>query len=91
MRVDNLIELLKMFPSDMRVYIQTCEGDLLSPIGKRNVWVADAWIDKRTGGLESAKLCLTAFIKGDRVYEEKNKHSGVIVKYEEQPSRDSVG
>ena len=87
MRIDNLIELLKMFPSDMYVYVQTCEGDLLSPLGNRNIWLADSWIDKRTGGIEPAKLCITSFVKGDRVYEEKNKHSGVLIKYEPAPDQ----
>lgn len=81
MRIDSLIELLEMFPKDTQVLLQTCEGDLLSPISKRNVWLTQAFIDERYKNLEPAKLVFTAFVKGQERYECKNDHRGVLVKY----------
>lgn len=93
MRADQLIELLKMFPGSTEVYVQTCEGDLLSPLEKRNLWLTEAFIDERHKNLEGAKLVVTAFVKGDKVYQEKNQQSGVLVKYEPslpQASKDAA-
>ena len=86
MRISALIELLQMFPENMEVLLQTCEGDLLSPVQKRNVWMTEAWIDERYKNLEAPKLVFTAFVKGQERYECKNDRSGVLVKYEEKPT-----
>ncbi len=89
MRIDQLIELLQVFPNDLRVYVQTSEGDLLSPLGKNHIWMSDAYVDQKYKSLEPAKLCITAFVKGGRKYDTKNDKSGVLVVYEEHSSRDT--
>ena len=48
----------------MRFSFKPAEGDLLSPLEQKNVWLTDAWIDERHKTLEKPKLVLTAFIKG---------------------------
>ena len=83
MRIARLIELLEMFPKETEIFVQTCEGDLLSPLEHKNVWLTDTWIDKRYKTLEKPKLVLTAFIKGRDRVEYKNDCSGVLVKYED--------
>jgi hypothetical protein len=83
MRVGSLMELLEMFPKETEVLVQTCEGDLLSPLEKKNIWLTEAWIDERYKNLERPKLVITAFIKGLERLEYKNDRSGVLVKYEQ--------
>lgn len=79
MRVGTLKELLRVFPDNMEIYIQTCEGDLLSPLELNNIWSSEAFIDEKYKTLESAKLCLTAFIKGREKYNYQNDQRGYRV------------
>ncbi|WP_020469649.1 hypothetical protein [Zavarzinella formosa] len=81
MKITTLIELLGMFPGSTEVYVQTCEGDLLSPLERKNLWLTEAWIDERSKTLEAPKLVITAFINGRERIEHKNQHSGVLVKH----------
>lgn len=61
MRIDNLIEHLKMFPDDMEVYLQTVPDDLCSPVQRKSFSVIKARHDEKYG-LQHAKLVLTAHI-----------------------------
>jgi hypothetical protein len=93
MRVNRFIEYLKTLPENMEIYVQTCEGDLLSPLEMNNLWVTESFVAERYGNLEQSKLCITAFIKGRDAYKYENDRRGFEVKYideiekksEEQP------
>lgn len=61
MKVEMLIEHLKMFPSEMEVLVQGSPNDLCSPIARKNIRVSLASNDERYG-LEQSKLILTAYI-----------------------------
>ncbi|WP_020474491.1 hypothetical protein [Zavarzinella formosa] len=81
MKIATLIELLGIFPDSTEVYVQTCEGDLLSPLERKSLWLTEAWIDEWSKTLETPKLVITAFIKGRARIEHKNQNSGVLVKH----------
>lgn len=90
MRVDEFIKLLQMFPDKTEVLVQTCQGDLMQPLTKWNMWVTEAFIDEKYKTLEPARLVVTSYITSDTKKtpvrtEYRNPHSGVLVKYEKLP------
>jgi hypothetical protein len=93
MKVSELKRILNMFPDGMEILVQTCQGDLMQPLTKDLMWMTEAFIDERYKNLEASKLVITSYLTSDEniVRQKKeyiNPRSGVLVKYEEQPSRD---
>lgn len=94
MKVYELKQILKMFPDSMDVLVQTCQGDLMQPLTKDLMWMTEAHIDERYKSLEPSRLVITSYLTSDenvvrQKKEYSNPRSGVLVKYEEQSSRDS--
>ncbi len=61
MKIDMLIEHLKMYPEDMEVFLQTSPDDLCAPVQRKNFSIIKARYDEKYK-LQDAKLVLTAFI-----------------------------
>lgn len=94
MKVIALIQLLKMFPENMDVLVQTCQGDLMQPLTKDLMWMTEAHIDERYKTLEPSRLVITSYLTSDvnvvsQKKEYSNPRSGVLVKYEQKSTRES--
>ena len=76
MKIAKLKELLDIFPDDMEVFIQTCEGDLLSPLNINQLWMIDAQLNEFKN-LQQPFLVITSFVEGKERLDYKNKHSGI--------------
>lgn len=61
MQVQALIEMLKMYPDDTQVYIQTVPDDMAQPLTMKLMKVWPASTTERYG-MEREKLILTAHI-----------------------------
>ncbi len=60
MKINDLIDHLKMFPPDMEVLIQTTPDDLCQPVTRKAFSMITAKVDDRYG-LQPTKLVLTAY------------------------------
>ena len=83
MRIHHLRKLLAIFPDDMEVFLQTCEGDFATPLDYNHMSTWDAHNDEKYG-MQTSKLILTAFIKGEKRYSYENQRGGfTVVGYED--------
>lgn len=87
MRIKELIRTLSLFPENMEVMVQTCQGDLMQPLSLYNMWASEAFIDEKFKSLEPARLVITSLVTSDKekipaATTYSNPRSGVLVKYE---------
>lgn len=59
MKIERLIEVLRMYPADMDVFIQTVPEDYMAPLELRNFSMTPAIMEDATW-LRQSKLVMTA-------------------------------
>lgn len=76
MNRDKFIEYLKTLPENTEIVLQTCEGDLCTPLNMNHMSVS---FISNENTFHSSMLILTAFIKGRDSYDYENDRRGFFV------------